>query len=77
MKVKHNMNNYQLRLLLNALCQVYSLEELEDGRTITSSLIRYLYLTPEAVGALLYGACQLKRLRSGGHTESFSALIEH
>ena len=68
------MNDFQLHLLLDALCQAYSLEELEEGRQIARALIRNLQMTPEAVESLLYGAYQLKRLRNGRSISSYALL---
>jgi hypothetical protein len=58
------MNSYHAQLLLEALCQVYSQKDLEDGRAIIGLLVRFLKVTHLEAEALVEGALYLKTLRA-------------
>lgn len=57
------MNGYHVHLMLEALCQVHSLEALVEGTEIKKSLRRYLRLTDTEAESLVEGALLLKHLR--------------
>ena len=57
------MNGYQVHLMLEALCQVHSLDALVEGTQIKKSLRRYLRLSEADAETLVEGALLLKHLR--------------
>ena len=57
------MNSYHQRLILAALCDIHTEEQLENGIAIEKSLGMNLGLAPQQCSILIEAAYQLKRLR--------------
>ena len=57
------MSTYQLRLLLEALASFHSFRELAEGRVV-ADLVRHLGLSPLEAEAIVFGALQIKKIRS-------------
>jgi hypothetical protein len=68
------MNNYELRLLLEALTSTYSLEDLEAGGKVESLLSSGLRFSLSQAKALVEGAALLKEVRAF-QTDSFEIVV--
>lgn len=58
------MDSYQVHLILEALCEEHSIEELFDSEPTRQALCRYLHLSEEQADILLEGALLLKSIRA-------------
>ena len=58
------MNSYQVRLVLEALCQVHSIEALEERTAARRTLCRNFLLSKADADVLLEGALLLQNVRA-------------